>query len=64
MELFIMFLLAVIMPDSRNVTGIELEEAARRQIEYIFKILQNCIALKSIVGLGLHFYQLTLRFWI
>ena len=49
MELFILFLLAVIMPDSRNVTGIELREPARRQIKYIFKIIKNCIALKSIV---------------
>ena len=50
MELFILFLLAVIMPDSRNVTGIELREPARREIKYIFKIIKNCIALKSIVG--------------
>ena len=39
MKLFIMFLVAIIMPDSCNVTGIELGDLARNQIkrfQYVF----------------------------
>ena len=49
MELFILFLLAVIMPDSRNVTGIELREPARRQIKYIFKIIKIALLWKALL---------------